>query len=98
MDMQVHAYFRHGDRTPTPLGQATARAKLWESRLQEVPSALKDKEYFPQKYPWGLLTTRGLSLFAFSRLSGSSNKTHSIACMSLLFTSALFLKCLFLLY
>jgi len=57
--LQVHAYFRHGDRSPTPLGEAKARAKLWETRLQEVPLILQKREYFPQKFPWGLLTVKG---------------------------------------
>jgi hypothetical protein len=67
--VQVHAYFRHGDRTPTPLGEIKSKSELWASRVQEVPLALQNKEYFPQKYPWGLLTTKGdliLCLFIHS--------------------------------
>ncbi|KAG0558253.1 hypothetical protein KC19_10G014400 [Ceratodon purpureus] len=57
--LEVHVYFRHGDRSPTPLGEAKAQTELWASRVQEVPVALQNREYFPQKYPWGLLTMKG---------------------------------------
>lgn len=57
--LQVHVFCRHGDRSPTPLGEAKAHTELWASRVQEVPAALRNREYFPQKFPWGLLTTKG---------------------------------------
>ena len=65
--VQVHVFFRHGDRSPTPLGEAKAQTELWASRVQEVPAPLQNREYFPQKYPWGLLTKKGriLSQVAF---------------------------------
>lgn len=56
---QVQVFFRHGDRSPTPLGDSNARLELWASRLQDIPASFPTYEYFPQAQPWGQLTKKG---------------------------------------
>ncbi|XP_024376431.1 uncharacterized protein [Physcomitrium patens] len=57
--LEVHVFFRHGDRTPTPVGRPKNRSDMWSSRVQEVPLPLRNGKFFRQKYPWGNLTTKG---------------------------------------
>ncbi|KAG6556106.1 hypothetical protein Mapa_002047 [Marchantia paleacea] len=58
--VQVHVFFRHGDRSPSPLNSVTLDANLWASRLQEpFPQMLDRTKYKLQTHPWGQLTKKG---------------------------------------
>eukprot|EP00897_Mesotaenium_endlicherianum_P008688 jgi/Mesen1/7848/ME000042S07291 len=59
--LQVQVLFRHGDRSPMPLGTPTAEeAARWESRLQARPEGLPEQHLSRGlEYPFGQLTQKG---------------------------------------
>ncbi|XP_024520858.1 lysophosphatidic acid phosphatase type 6 [Selaginella moellendorffii] len=56
--LQVHVFFRHGDRSPTP-AFGNSNPEVWSSRLEAVPPLLQPQNYQYQERPFGHLTRKG---------------------------------------